>query len=405
MTSFPWLSRLVRFAVPKSRRGRFALAVALALVSLCWCAWYKPWETHYHGRPSSYWARILIAEHAARRRASATSTFLTSLENWFDRQFGSSRFDSGDLDFAPILVELLKHPDSAVRQAAAEDLCEQGAGGFRQALPTLLDTLLRNPKLEERQAAIRAIHFNIWKDMEAVRSAIPELLKCYEAETDPTNYNSIIGILRTVEPQATKWPPMEYEIDCDTPAGNETDDRHLWPLQNPVEGDGSVCAKVSDPSAPLKTDLVFALSADRSPLSMHVRAAAGYKIKNLETRVYVKAVTGGCEQGGGVLWRLRGPNYYYAAGINPLDNSLRLYKVGSKGRVQLGCKDGLNLTTGKWYALTVKHMGDRIECSIDGVRHLEIRDVSLFEPGTFGFWTMGEAQTYFDGLRVADFGD
>ena len=44
--------------LPQSRRGRVALAAGLAaLLALGWCEWYRPWEAHYKGRPTSWWAR------------------------------------------------------------------------------------------------------------------------------------------------------------------------------------------------------------------------------------------------------------------------------------------------------------------------------------------------------------
>ena len=52
--------------LPKSRRGRVAVAVVLAtalLLALGWCDWYRPWEARYRGRPASWWEREIARDY------------------------------------------------------------------------------------------------------------------------------------------------------------------------------------------------------------------------------------------------------------------------------------------------------------------------------------------------------
>ncbi len=44
--------------------------------------------------------------------------------------------------------------------------------------------------------------------------------------------------------------------------------------------------------------------------------------------------------------------------------------------------------------------GDHIECSLDGKKHLDVKDDTFTRPGTVGLWTKADAHTRFDTLAV-----
>ena len=117
-----------------------------------------------------------------------------------------------------------------------------------------------------------------------------------------------------------------------------------------------------------------------------------------------KAVRGQKDQGGGVLWRFQDPNNYYVARMNPLEDNYRLYKVVAGRRTQLATKEGLKVPANEWHRLKVTQAGDRIECSLDGTRHIEATDKTITKPGKVGLWTKADAQTYFDNFQVTDVG-
>jgi hypothetical protein len=209
------------------------------------------------------------------------------------------------------------------------------------------------------------------------------------------------------------WPPAVYDLHFTGMSwgGPDVDDGD-WPYKNSWEEEDGSWKLVADRTAP--TGGVLAQSVLTRPppwsflkrlrSSIHLCLAPGHTCKNIELQIAIKAVKGQIDQGGGAVWRYRGIGYYYVAGINPLDDSLRLYKVIDRKPVELGCATGLQLRTAEWHTLTVKHIYTTIECSLDGVKRLEIKDDSISNAGAFGSWVKGDAETYFDALRVTDFG-
>jgi hypothetical protein len=105
------------------------------------------------------------------------------------------------------------------------------------------------------------------------------------------------------------------------------------------------------------------------------------------------------DQGGGLIWRARGPEDYYVVRLNPLEGNLRLYHVVGGNRSMLASADCTG-KLGQWYDLRVEHAGDRIQCSVDGQVRIELRDATLAGLGGVGLWTKADAATDFDDLRV-----
>lgn len=112
----------------------------------------------------------------------------------------------------------------------------------------------------------------------------------------------------------------------------------------------------------------------------------------------VKAQDGEIDQGGGVTWRVQGPNDYYLCRYNPLESNFRVYVVRGGVRTQLDT--ALVGQAGGWHVIRIDHAGDRIECALDGVNLLEASDNSLLAAGGVGVWTKADARTSFDDLRV-----
>ncbi|OGS01976.1 MAG: hypothetical protein A3G41_01975 [Elusimicrobia bacterium RIFCSPLOWO2_12_FULL_59_9] len=121
--------------------------------------------------------------------------------------------------------------------------------------------------------------------------------------------------------------------------------------------------------------------------------------KNLELSVRLKALAGGEEQGGGVLWRYQDSRNYYIARANPLEDNLCLYKV-VRGKRKLLKSAQLNILPG-WHELQIQMRGRRIECLFDGKTLLEAQDSTFPEAGRVGLWTKADAQTAFDDLAAA----
>lgn len=116
-------------------------------------------------------------------------------------------------------------------------------------------------------------------------------------------------------------------------------------------------------------------------------------------RVKVCGRTGKEDQGGGLIWRAKGPDDYYVVRLNPLEANLRLYTVHNGNREMLASAD-VPSKPGVWYELTVEHRADRIVCSVGGKVVITIDDKTFPDAGGIGFWTKADAATDFDDLIV-----
>lgn len=114
----------------------------------------------------------------------------------------------------------------------------------------------------------------------------------------------------------------------------------------------------------------------------------------------VRADAGEVDQGGGLVWRAKGPGDYYIARYNPLERNFRLYHVKGGRRTMLADAGGVEIGAGTWFSLRVEHRGARIACFLDGKRLLEAEDATLPDVGGVGFWTKADACTSFDDLVV-----
>jgi hypothetical protein len=177
-----------------------------------------------------------------------------------------------------------------------------------------------------------------------------------------------------------------------------------WVSEKGGMGQGSVWKVVADGTAPSRSGLVLAQTAagPTTLFNLCVRQDGNYK--DVELRVAFKAVAGDKDQGGGFVWRYQDANNYYVARFNPLEDNYRLYHVVAGKRTQLVTKEEIKIPTGTWHTLAIKHIGDKIECSFDGKKHLEATDATIQKPGKVGLWTKADAQTHFDNLQVIDLG-
>jgi hypothetical protein len=177
-----------------------------------------------------------------------------------------------------------------------------------------------------------------------------------------------------------------------------------WSAAKTGTGEGSVWQVVADDTAPGKTGCALAQTAAGPGGLFNLCVADGSSFRDLELRVSFKAVKGDKDQGGGLVWRYRDADNYYICRMNPLEDNYRVYKVVAGKRTQLETKEGLKVPAGEWHTLTARMTGDRIECSLDGRKHLEARDATFPDAGRVGLWTKADAQTRFDDFRVRDLG-
>jgi Domain of Unknown Function (DUF1080) len=174
-----------------------------------------------------------------------------------------------------------------------------------------------------------------------------------------------------------------------------------WTAGKTGSGAGSVWKVVEDATAPSKSGLALAQTAEGPSPLFNLCVADGTAFKDVEVSVAFKAVKGEIDQGGGVVWRYQDANNYYIARYNPLENNYRVYKVVAGKRTQLESKADLKAAAGQWHTLSIKMAGDRIECSLNGVKYLEATDGTFAKAGAVGLWTKADAQTYFDDFKAS----
>ena len=116
--------------------------------------------------------------------------------------------------------------------------------------------------------------------------------------------------------------------------------------------------------------------------------------------VKVKPVSGNVDQGGGLVWRVKGHDDYMLCRFNPLEQNVRVYRVVGGVRTQLDSAL-IDVDGGTWHTLEVVQAGDHVTCSLDGRALLEARDDHLPGAGGVGLWTKADALSAFDDLSVA----
>jgi hypothetical protein len=161
---------------------------------------------------------------------------------------------------------------------------------------------------------------------------------------------------------------------------------------------------VADETAPSKTGYALAQTAEGPEKFFNVCVVKDTNLKDLELSVAFKAVKGKLDQGGGLVWRFQDGDNYYVCRMNPLEDNFRVYKVVAGKRIQLQTKEDVKVPANEWHRITVRQVGEQIECSLDGKKLLEAKDDAITKPGKVGLWSKADAQSYFDDLRVEDLG-
>jgi hypothetical protein len=174
-----------------------------------------------------------------------------------------------------------------------------------------------------------------------------------------------------------------------------------WKADKTGKGEGSVWKVVADNTAPSKKGYALAQTAEGPGPLFNLCVIENSSYKDLEISVAFKPVKGAKDQGGGIVWRYQDADNYYIARMNPLEDNFRFYKVVAGKRIQIGTKEDLTIPVNSWHTITVKMMGEQIECLLDGKKLLEGKDDTFQKAGKIGLWTKADAQTYFDDLKVS----
>jgi hypothetical protein len=175
-----------------------------------------------------------------------------------------------------------------------------------------------------------------------------------------------------------------------------------WKAAQTGKGKGSDWKVVADETTPSKTGLALAQTAEGPNALFNLCVADKPSLKNVEVLVAFKAIKGKNDQGGGIVWRYQDADNYYVARMNPLEDNFRVYKVVAGKRKELARKEKLKVKVNEWHDLKIQQVGDRIECFLDGEKHLDVKDDTFTKAGKVGLWTKSDAQTRFDRFNVKE---
>lgn len=165
------------------------------------------------------------------------------------------------------------------------------------------------------------------------------------------------------------------------------------------QGSESKWVVMADPTAPSQPNVVGQTSTDATDYRFPLLIADEGSFKDLELSVRFKAVSGGVDRAGGLVFRLKDANNYYIVRANALEDNYRLYHVVAGKRRQFAGAN-FKVTSGEWHDLRVECVGNKIICYFDGAKKIEARDDTFKEAGKVGLWTKADSVTYFDDLRV-----
>ncbi len=178
-----------------------------------------------------------------------------------------------------------------------------------------------------------------------------------------------------------------------------------WSVDKTGSGEGSAWEVVADKTAPSKTGCVLAQTAKSPRRVFNLCVVDKSRYRDVEIEVAFKSVRGKVDQGGGPVWRYQDADNYYIARYNPLEDNYRFYKVVGGKRTQLATKEGIKVPAGEWHTLEIEHVGNRIECELDGKVILRATDDSIKKAGKVGLWTKADAHTFFDKFTVEEEAD
>jgi hypothetical protein len=143
---------------------------------------------------------------------------------------------------------------------------------------------------------------------------------------------------------------------------------------------------------------VLAQLAKNEDAVFNVALATETSYKDVDISVRLKAVEGGVDRGGGLVWRAKDAKNYYITRYNPLEDNFRVYKVQDGKRTQFASVKVPG--DSGWHTLRVVMRGDRIRCTLDGGHALEVTDSTFPDAGKIGLWSKADARSWFDDLKV-----
>ncbi len=179
---------------------------------------------------------------------------------------------------------------------------------------------------------------------------------------------------------------MNINFDHDAP-GNPPSGWHAG-----VTGRGAPVWEIRrDDSAPSKPNVLQQSGSGTFPWIV----LSSTSVENGHVEVKFKALAGGQDQAGGVIWRWKDGDNYYVARANALENNVSLYYTEKGRRNTLKYVDA-PVSAGTWHTLRVEYAGTRIRVALNGKIYIDVEDAHIDGAGAVGLWTKADSVTAFD---------
>lgn len=155
----------------------------------------------------------------------------------------------------------------------------------------------------------------------------------------------------------------------------------------------------TDPTAPSRSHVLKQSGKATFPLALK----DGTSIRDGFVEAKFKALAGGEDRAGGLVWRAHDANNYYVVRANALEDNVVLYKTANGVRSPLdimGRKGGYGIRTpvrsGQWHTLRIEFVGARFKCFFNGKPQFDVEDQTFQHAGMIGLWTKADSVTVFD---------
>ena len=155
---------------------------------------------------------------------------------------------------------------------------------------------------------------------------------------------------------------------------------------------------VRDPEAPggwALTETTGDATDLRFPFCISTETVA----RDFDATLRFKIVGGGREQAAGLMFRALDATDYLVVRASALDRMARLYRLQGGRRSQLASREA-DVVPGKWHALRVLAVVDRLEVWLDGQSLFSFVDRNSVRSGAIGIWSQSDSVALFGSLLV-----
>jgi hypothetical protein len=101
----------------------------------------------------------------------------------------------------------------------------------------------------------------------------------------------------------------------------------------------------------------------------------------------------------GVVWRYQNEDNHYQVVLDLAKRELAMFRILSGNRIKLEGERGVELDADAWHTLKIVHDDHRVRISLGGIRVFD-EDERTFRSGRVGLLAAGDAEVWFDDLRV-----